>query len=99
MVLPGLYRHYKGALYRVICLARHTESTKEYVIYKKHCEFQLLPWEDFDHRHWCRPVKMFKETVTHNGQRMPRFARLSDKDIKQLGLGRTILDDIEPVIL
>jgi hypothetical protein len=30
---PGIYRHYKGGLYRALCLVEHHESRQEYVVY------------------------------------------------------------------
>lgn len=63
--LPGLYRHYKGLDYRVIGLARHSETLEPVVIY------QALYGE---RGHWVRPAAMFIETVELNGTRVPRFA-------------------------
>lgn len=62
---PGLYRHYKGNDYRVIGLARHSETLEALVIY------QALYG---DHGLWVRPAAMFNETVTVAGCRVRRFA-------------------------
>ena len=66
---PGRYRHYKGKEYRVLGLARHSETEEELVVY------QLL-YDDFSW--WVRPRAMFLETVEIGGQRLPRFAFVSD---------------------
>ena len=62
---PGLYRHYKGNDYRVLHLARHSETREALVVY------QALYG---DHGIWVRPAAMFIETVEVNGRRVPRFA-------------------------
>jgi hypothetical protein len=62
---PGRYRHYKGREYRVLGLARHSETQEVQVVY------QLL-YGDFSW--WVRPQAMFVETVEIDGTRMPRFA-------------------------
>jgi hypothetical protein len=33
---PGLYRHYKGGLYTVICLVTHHETRRPMVLYVSH---------------------------------------------------------------
>jgi hypothetical protein len=65
---PGLYRHYKGNDYRVLHLARHSETREALVVY------QALYG---DHGIWVRPAAMFLETVEVHGQRVPRFTSLS----------------------
>lgn len=66
---PGLYRHYKGHDYRVICLARHSETQEVLVVY------DALYGE---RGRWVRPAAMFAETVEIDRVRVPRFARVGD---------------------
>jgi hypothetical protein len=62
---PGRYRHYKGPEYRVLGLARHSETEEVVVVY-----FPLVG----DGSWWIRPRDMFMETVEFNGRTVPRFA-------------------------
>jgi hypothetical protein len=62
---PGVYRHYKGPRYQVIDLARHSETEEWLVVYR-------TLYGDFDL--WVRPLSMFTETLTVDGQTVPRFA-------------------------
>lgn len=64
---PGRYRHYKGKDYRVIGLARHTETEEPLVVYQALYGERGL---------WVRPAAMFAETVELDGQRVPRFRYL-----------------------
>ncbi|MBI2512686.1 MAG: DUF1653 domain-containing protein [Opitutae bacterium] len=66
---PGLYRHYKGNEYRVLGLARHSETRETFVVY------QALYGERGT---WVRPAAMFVETVDVAGKRVARFARVGD---------------------
>ena len=62
---PGRYRHYKGGEYEVIGVARHSETREPMVVYRPlYGEGGL----------WVRPLAMFAETVTNNGETVPRFA-------------------------
>ncbi|WP_349573042.1 DUF1653 domain-containing protein [Azotobacter salinestris] len=64
-VQPGLYRHYKGAEYRVLGVVRHSETEEELVLYQAlYGDFGL----------WVRPLAMFVESVEVDGRQMPRFA-------------------------
>lgn len=66
---PGRYRHYKGRDYEVIDIARHSETREWVVVYR--CLYD-------DYSLWVRPYTMFVETVTVNGEVVPRFAYLND---------------------
>ena len=65
---PGRYRHYKGADYLVIGVARHSETEETLVVYR-----QLYG----DRALWVRPLAMFTEEVEVAGRRQPRFAFVS----------------------
>ncbi len=66
---PGLYRHYKGNEYRVLGLARHSETLAPLVVY------QALYGERGT---WVRPAEMWSEVVEVGGRRVVRFARIGD---------------------
>ena len=65
-VLPGIYRHFKGNRYRVLLVARHTETLEDLVIY------QALYGEG---KCWARPLSMWLEWVDRDGYSGPRFVR------------------------
>ncbi len=69
-IQPGCYRHYKGNLYEVIDVARHSETDEQLVVYRCLSDGNSL---------WVRPLLMFLETVEVAGQKVPRFAR-TDQD-------------------
>ena len=60
------HRHYKGGLYRFLSEARHSETGEILVVYE-----HLWP---HPRGLWVRPAAMFAETVTVDGQPLPRFA-------------------------
>ncbi|HIZ51036.1 MAG TPA: DUF1653 domain-containing protein [Candidatus Pseudomonas excrementavium] len=66
---PGRYRHYKGKDYRVIGIARHSETEEPLVVYRTlYGEFDL----------WVRPLEMFTEMVVVEGKTYPRFTFISE---------------------
>lgn len=59
----GLYRHFKGGLYEVIGIARHSETLEELVIYKSLKDQSL----------WVRPLSMWNERIEKEGKIYVRF--------------------------
>jgi hypothetical protein len=66
-VPPGRYRHFKGGLYEVLGVARHSETEEEFVVYRALYGDGGL---------WVRPRAMFLDTVTAGGAAVPRFQYL-----------------------
>lgn len=67
----GRYRHFKGKEYRVLHLAKHSETMEPMVVY------QALYGE---RGVWVRPARMWNETVLDNGVQTPRFSYIGDAD-------------------
>lgn len=60
----GEYQHYKGGKYRVIGVARHSETPENLVVYEAlYGEGGLF----------VRPLEMFLENVEVGGETIPRF--------------------------
>ena len=62
--IGGTYRHYKGNLYKVLGLAKHSETLEELVVYEAQYGERGL---------WVRPKEMFLETIVVNGEEKNRF--------------------------
>ena len=59
----GRYRHYKGGLYGLVCMATLESDLSEMVVYRA-----------ADGSTWVRPASVFFETVLVDGEPVPRFA-------------------------
>ena len=68
-IRPGKYRHFKGGEYRVFCMARHSETGEEMVVY------QALYGERGT---WVRPASMWNETVERDGKTFQRFTYIGE---------------------
>nr|MDD6336726.1 DUF1653 domain-containing protein [bacterium] len=70
-IVPGIWQHFKGGKYRVIGIARHSETLEELVVY------QALYG---DGGLWVRPASMWLETVQRDGKTAPRFTYLGEME-------------------
>ena len=69
VVIGGKYEHYKGKPYRVLAIAKHSETLEEMVVYQ-----QLYGEEGV----WVRPLGMFQETVEVEGKTVLRFRYIEE---------------------
>jgi hypothetical protein len=69
MIKKGRYRHFKGNEYEVLCLAKHTETLEEMVVYR------ALYGEGGV---WVRPAAMWEEEIERDGKRFKRFEYIGD---------------------
>ena len=63
-IRPGRYRHFKGKEYRVLGVARYSETLEPLVVYQALYGERGL---------WVRPAAMWTEQVEREGKTMPRF--------------------------
>ena len=63
-ISEGVYHHYKGNLYRVICTAKHAEMAEDLVVYQDAIDKD---------KYWARPASMWNEEVDVDGRKQPRF--------------------------
>lgn len=63
----GKYQHSKtGNFYRVIGIAKHSETLEDLVVYE-------CLYDNLKSKLWVRPKKMFLEKVEISGTKVPRF--------------------------
>ena len=73
-VKPGqVYRHFKGTTHKIICIAKHSETKEDLVIYT----------HEEDNEIWARPLDMFLSEVDHekypNATQKYRFEEIIDE--------------------
>ena len=69
-IIGGIYQHYKGPRYRVLGVAKHSETLEELVYYE-------CLYDNPNGQYWVRPKEMFMGTITLGGVVRQRFAPVS----------------------
>ena len=73
-ITPGKYRHFKGKEYEVLCMARHSETLEEMVVYRALYGERGV---------WVRPMAMFFSPVDHakypDVKQVYRFERVEEE--------------------
>jgi hypothetical protein len=70
----GKYKHYKGKLYEVIGIGKHSETLEEFVVYRA-----LYESKEFGKNQiWIRPKQMFLDKVFVDGKEVLRFEFIED---------------------
>jgi len=57
VVIGGTYKHFKGNMYKVVGVAKHSETMEDMVVYESLRNNTL----------WVRPITMWNETVDDKG--------------------------------
>lgn len=70
VIIGGLYEHYKGKQYKVLGVARHSETLERFVVYKACYGNEAL---------WVRHYDMFCEKVVVDGNKIDRFKYLGEE--------------------
>jgi hypothetical protein len=71
-IKPGIYRHYKGNEFEVICVGLHEDTKERLVVYKA-----LSRIGEFEEGTiWIRPLASFVEQVEVDGKMAPRFRKI-----------------------
>ena len=63
LIKKGIYKHFKGGKYRVLGVAKHSETKEELVVYQNINSGEL----------WVRPVEIFVGGVEVDGKMVKRF--------------------------
>ncbi|MCL2850757.1 MAG: DUF1653 domain-containing protein [Firmicutes bacterium] len=65
----GIYRHFKGGIYRVVGMAIHSETQEEMVLYQASSNGLM----------YVRPIRMWNEIVERGGETFRRFEFIGDE--------------------
>ena len=65
------YRHFKGNVYRVLHIAKHSETLEDIVVYQAMYGERGV---------WVRPKNMFEEVIERNGRTFRRFEEISEDE-------------------
>ena len=69
------YRHFKGNVYRVLHIAKHSETLEDMVVYQAMYGERGL---------WVRPKSMFEEVIERDGKTFRRFSKISAEEAKKI---------------
>ena len=68
------YRHFKGNIYRILHIAKHSETLEEMVVY------QAMYGEGGI---WVRPLSMFEEEIERDGKTIRRFSPITAEEAEK----------------
>ena len=69
------YRHFKGNVYRVLQIAKHSETLEEMVVYQTMYGEKGI---------WVRPKSMFGEVIEREGKVFRRFSPISAEEAEKI---------------
>ncbi len=65
----GIYRHYKGNMYKVLHIAKHSETLEDMVIYQDVNNPDKI---------WARPAFMWNDDIEIDGKTVKRFELMEE---------------------
>ena len=68
------YRHFKGNFYRVLHIAKHSETLEEMVVYQAMYGERGI---------WVRPLSMFEEEIERDGKTIRRFSPITAEEAEK----------------
>jgi hypothetical protein len=83
--IPGIYRHYKGNLYQVLGLARHSETEEWLVVYQA-----LYGGKGY----WLRPLSLWLEPVSDSASVTDGKEEATKIRFELVGANDTSLDEL-----
>ena len=69
------YKHFKGNIYKVIHIAKHSETLEDMVVYQAMYGDKGI---------WVRPKTMFEEVIARDGKTFRRFEPISDGEAEKI---------------
>ena len=69
------YRHFKGNIYKVLHVAKHSETLEDIVVYQAMYGEKGI---------WVRPKSMFEEVIERDGKTFRRFSPISKEEAEAL---------------
>ena len=75
IVMEKYYRHFKGNIYRVLHIAKHSETLEDIVVYQAMYGERGI---------WVRPKAMFDEEIERDGRTFRRFEPVSDEEAEKV---------------
>ena len=69
------YRHFKGNIYKVLYIAKHSETLEDIVVYQAMYGEKGI---------WVRPKSMFEEVIERDGKTFRRFSPISKEESEAL---------------
>lgn len=71
MIKPGIYKHYKGGMYKVLGVAKSSEDYSDVVVYEALYDNPMS-------KLWVRPLEDFLSEVEVEGKKVKRFEFIED---------------------
>ena len=69
------YKHFKGNIYRVLHIAKHSETHEDMIVYQAMYGERGI---------WVRPKTMFEETIERDGKIIRRFEEITNEEAEAI---------------